>query len=139
MENDVLTEIVKEAIASAEFPDANPDRIKAVFAKGSAPAHRREAAACKKEGQLERDFGDYDFFLIFWQNDWNAATAQRKWEMVCHELWHVTVNKDGLPKLRPHGGDFCELPEHDMHSKAQAKRIPIPAIMKTQTQQVTFD
>jgi hypothetical protein len=138
-DDQALTAIVNEALASNQFPDAEGLRVKAVYAKGSAPSHRREAAACKKEPKLEREFGDYDFFLIFWTNDWNSATIERKWEMVCHECYHITRGKEGEPKLRLHGGDFCELPEHDKKSKALAKSIPIPAIMKTLTHQVTFD
>lgn len=139
-DDEALTAIVQEALSSGEFPDV-PDgmRVKAVFAKGSAPAHKREAAACKKVGQLEREFGDYDFFLIFWTNPWNAATIEHKWEMVMHECHHMTENKEGQPKIRQHGGDFCELPEHDVYSRAAAKRVPMPVIMKSQTQQVTFD
>jgi hypothetical protein len=138
-DNDALTAIVKEALASGEFEDANSDRVKAVFAKGSAPSRSKEAAKCVKSAKLQRQFGDFDFFLVFWSNNWNAIPNLERWETVLHECHHMTRNKDDEPTYRRHEGDFCELPEHDTWSKAAAKRIPMPAIMKTLTQQVTFD
>ena len=136
--DDGLSEIVKEVLESGQFPDTEGFRIKAVFAKGSAPAHK-EAASCRKIPALLRLLGDYDFVLVFWTNDWNSKTNQERLETVCHELWHVTANDEDEPKLRPHAGDFCELPEHDIHSKALAKRIPPPQIMATLPRQVTLD
>lgn len=136
--DDALTRIIEDVLASGQFPDTEGLRIKAVFAKGSAPAHK-EAASCRKVPTILRLIGEYDFVLVFWTNDWNSKTNQERLETVCHELWHVTVNDQDEPKLRPHAGDFCELPEHDAHSKALAKRIPAPRIMASMPRQVTLD
>ena len=136
--DDGLSEIVKELLKSEEFPDSEGFRIKAVFAQGSAPGHK-EAASCRKIPALLRLLGDYDFVLVFWTNNWNQLTNDERLVLVCHELWHITKNDEEEPKLRPHRGDFCELPEHDVHSKALAKRITPPTIMATMPRQVTLD
>jgi predicted metallopeptidase len=136
--DDALNEIVAGVLKSGEFPDAEDMRVKAVFAKGSAPAHK-EAASCRKVPAILRLVGDYDFVLVFWTNDWNSKTNEERLVTVCHELWHISQNDEGQPKIRPHGGDFCELPEHDIHSKALAKRVKPPAIMATMPRQITLD
>ena len=45
--DDGLSEIVKEVLESGQFPDTEGFRIKAVFAKGSAPRTRKLPAAAK--------------------------------------------------------------------------------------------
>jgi predicted metallopeptidase len=136
--DDPLDEIIEDELKSGKFPDAAEMRVKAVFAKGSAPAHK-EAASCRKVPAILRLIGDYDFVLVFWTNQWNSYTVQQRHRLVVHELWHITANKNGDPKLRPHGGDFCEIPEHDKHSEQLAKEIPLPEQLAKGPLQVTLD
>ena len=136
--DDALNETIQELLKGGEFPDAEGMRVKAVFAKGSAPGHK-EAASCRKIPRLLRLLGDYDFVLVFWSNNWNQLTTEDRLILLCHELWHVRKNPEEEPTLRPHGGDFCELPEHDAHSRALAKRVTPPAVMARMPRQMTFD
>jgi predicted metallopeptidase len=137
--DDALEQIIKHLIDSGKFPDTEDMRIKSVFAGGSAPKHHKEAASCRKVPALLRLLGDYDFVLVFWTNDWNAMTPEQRLKTVCHELHHVMQNDAGDPTLRPHGGDFCELPEHDKVSAELAKQVAMPPGLKGGLVQVTLD
>jgi hypothetical protein len=136
-EDDALDEILADLLKQTQiFPDTIEMRVKAIFASGTGP--RKRAAVCRLLPAPVRMIGDYDYLIVIYQNAWDGQTTERRLQICCHELWHIKPSKNGEPGLREHGGDFCELPDHDVRSKALAKAVAVPEIMANLPRQLTF-
>ena len=118
-----IQRIVDDVRESTEFDDCVRDfKIIAVFAKGERKSSQ-EAGRCRKVSAAVRLVTGLDFILIFWTIPWDEMTNDQRHQLVIHEIYHIDANDDGEPRLRLHGGDFCEIPEHDKVSMELAQKI----------------
>jgi hypothetical protein len=128
--NPHLQKAVDDVLSNEAFRAVAELTVKAVFAKGKAPADR-EAASCRKVPGPVRAVTKVDFLLVFWTKEWDAMPTPERHRTIVHECMHVGMNDNGDPKIRRHGGDFCEIPEHDKESMELAKQIPVsPSLSK---------
>lgn len=134
--DDLLNDVLKEYVRVG-FPEAQGFKIKGIFVSGNAPEGRREAAHCRKIPEDIRAVTGLDFLLVFWANPWSAMTAEERHILICHELHHI-MDDDGKPALRSHGGDYCEISEHDKVSKNIANGIKQSSLLSSGEIQVTF-
>ena len=128
--NPHLQKAVDEVLGNEAFQAVAEFKVVAVFAKGKAPADR-EAASCRKMPGAIRTVSGIDFLLVFWTSEWDAMPTPERHRTIVHECMHIGSNDKGDPKIRRHGGDFCEIPEHDKESLELAKQISVsPSLAK---------
>jgi predicted metallopeptidase len=138
IEDPQLAHVIAETLESTELlPYAQAFEIKAVFARGKA-REGRESASCRRQSQAWRTVTGVDYLLVFWTDDWEAMTTERRHRTVVHELLHIRPNKNGDPGLRRHQGDFCEIEAHDKESADLAKKIPISPTLRKLPRQATL-
>lgn len=128
--NPRLQKAVDDVLSNGAFREVAEFKVVALFAKGKAPADR-EAASCRRIPNAIRTVSGIDFLLVFWTAEWDAMATKEHHRTIVHECMHVGSNDNCDPKIRRHGGDFCEIPEHDKESAELAEKIPIsPALEK---------
>jgi hypothetical protein len=135
--NPHLQKAVDDVLGHQAFQPVAEFKVVAVLAKGKAPADR-EAASCRKIPNAIRTVSGIHFLLVFWTAEWDAMTTAERHRTIVHECMHIGSNDDGEPKIRCHGGDFCEIPQHDKESLELAKQIPIPASLAEFDRQATM-
>lgn len=137
-EDAALTTVVEQVRQSGQFPDAEDFKIRVLYVNGKPPEEGDVAAKCIKVADHLRVISHVDFVLLFWKSAWDLMVPETRFTTICHELHHIDQTENGKPKIRRHGGDFCEIPEHDKESRQLAKMIEIPSLLAKAPMQATL-
>lgn len=119
-----LEELMTQMIETIpELEDCEHFKIGLMYTnKSLSHGGRKVAARCSKVTAPVRFKTNLDYTIVVNSKSFFASTRDEQGATMIHELSHIKIsekskNREILPALRPHEGDFCELPDHDRYSK----------------------
>lgn len=83
------------------------------------------AGFCMKVSEAVRFKTGLDFLIVIAFEHFQKVPPEIKAQVMIHELYHIkdVGGKEPRPGIRNHGGDYCEIPEHDKFSVGVYEKI----------------
>jgi hypothetical protein len=126
-DNDALDKLAhRVAAAVPELQEATEARFKAFYSSAE-PEHI--GGKCRRLDGAVRSQTHLDYFVLVHKDPFILSDNLHRIRMLAHELYHMAREKNTFA-VRRHGGDFCEIPQHDKYSYRLALRAMVTMGLK---------
>jgi predicted metallopeptidase len=125
-----LRQLANEILGAVPYFPANDVRFAIIYT--NAKMHHIAGMCSKVAGPVSFKTR-LQFVIVINKPGFEKMRPEMKAQVVIHELWHIQPGEkdDDAYRVRQHGGDYCEIPEHDKFSRSVYEEIKAKLPMLT--------